>query len=382
MILDITKIRTDGGTQVRAVIDQDVVQTYADAMREHAKFPHITVFHDGAEYWLADGFHRLEALKLLGKDIAVVDAIQGSLREAILFSVGANAKHGLRRTNDDKRRAIETLLRDEEWRTWNDERVAERCGVGRVTVNRVRSEMYPKKTVASAPVLRHTRNGKVMDVSNIGKTQPKLRPLTAEEKQLLESVQNPSLYVVEYRDRVKVGWSAYPVYAVQKLLAEIPDGRLVILAHAPRMADKRKVNALLECDQEPGGWYISSQKDVAEAIASSGMTPVRVEPTCINYTSCPPVGEARPAGPQRRPSPRTTADEAPNAASEKRSQPSANASKAENQSGIDDGSSEVAWIEELIERLLNERLGVLVSLRERLVHVYEERGLSFETGGR
>lgn len=39
-------------------------------------------------------------------------------REAILFIVGANASHGLRRTNADKRRTVERLLADEEWRGW------------------------------------------------------------------------------------------------------------------------------------------------------------------------------------------------------------------------------------------------------------------------
>ena len=37
----------------------------------------------------------------------------GGLRDAILFSVGANAAHGLRRTNADKRRTVLLLWEDE-----------------------------------------------------------------------------------------------------------------------------------------------------------------------------------------------------------------------------------------------------------------------------
>jgi hypothetical protein len=53
----------------------------------------------------------------------------GSRRAAMLFSVGANAAHGMRRTNADKRRAVETLLADAEWAAWSDNQIAKACGV-------------------------------------------------------------------------------------------------------------------------------------------------------------------------------------------------------------------------------------------------------------
>jgi hypothetical protein len=54
---------------------------------------------------------------------------QFNRRDALLFSVGANAIHGHRRTNEDKRRAVDVLLNDPEWRVWNDSEIARRCGV-------------------------------------------------------------------------------------------------------------------------------------------------------------------------------------------------------------------------------------------------------------
>ncbi|MEX2673389.1 MAG: hypothetical protein WD294_14915 [Phycisphaeraceae bacterium] len=60
--------------------------------------------------------------------------------DAILYSVGANADHGLRRTNADKRASVETLLADDEWAKWSDREIAKRCAVHHDTVNRLRKE--------------------------------------------------------------------------------------------------------------------------------------------------------------------------------------------------------------------------------------------------
>jgi len=66
---------------------------------------------------------------------------QGTERDAILYSVGANATHGMRRTNADKRRAVMRLLEDEEWGKWSDGEIARRCGVTRQTVTNHRASL-------------------------------------------------------------------------------------------------------------------------------------------------------------------------------------------------------------------------------------------------
>ena len=115
MTLAITDLRLDGGTQSRAAIDDKVVQDYADAVTAGAELPPVVAFHDGNAYWLADGFHRARAYLKAGRSPIPVDVRQGSQRDAFLFSVGANADHGLRRTNKDKAKAVRTLLNDAEW---------------------------------------------------------------------------------------------------------------------------------------------------------------------------------------------------------------------------------------------------------------------------
>ena len=58
-----------------------------------------------------------------------------------LYAVGANASHGLRRTNTDKRRAVVRLLRDYEWSKWSDREIARRCGVANSFVGNVRRQI-------------------------------------------------------------------------------------------------------------------------------------------------------------------------------------------------------------------------------------------------
>jgi hypothetical protein len=155
-MISIDLIRLDGGTQPRAALSDPLAEEYAEAMRGGAELPPVTVFHDGADHWLADGFHRRRAAELLGLAEIAADVRQGTRRDAILHSVGANAAHGMRRTNDDKRRAVLTLLDDPEWSAWSDREIARQCGVSDRFVNGLRprpasangSQMAGKRTVS------------------------------------------------------------------------------------------------------------------------------------------------------------------------------------------------------------------------------------------
>jgi hypothetical protein len=93
----IALIRRDGGTQPRAILDRPTISEYAFELRAGAQFPPVVVFHDGTDYWLADGFHRVEAAESIKMTQIAAIVRQGTIREAVLYSVGANATHGLRR---------------------------------------------------------------------------------------------------------------------------------------------------------------------------------------------------------------------------------------------------------------------------------------------
>jgi hypothetical protein len=178
------KLRMDGGTQPREKIDDAVVKEYAEVWTSGGIFPPPDVFYDGSEYWLADGFHRVIAAIRAGIKRIDVEVHQGECRDAVLFSVGVNATHGVRRTNEDKRRAVMTLLNDEEWSHWSDVKIAARCGVTDKTVARYRPESIlgnseDRKTRTAE------RDGKQYPIKTPGlgrktKTQPESNPEVTE----------------------------------------------------------------------------------------------------------------------------------------------------------------------------------------------------------
>lgn len=153
------QIRIDGGTQARCEIDYDVVDDYAEQIENDADFPPVVVFFDGASYWLADGFHRFLARRKLDHEHIECDVRKGGVRDAKLFAVGANTAHGLKRTNADKRRAVEMLLEDSEWVKKSDRWIAEQCGVSNNFVGDVRRQLSSDDSST-----REGRDGKLREL--------------------------------------------------------------------------------------------------------------------------------------------------------------------------------------------------------------------------
>ncbi len=163
--INIRVIRIDAGTQSREKLDQSVVEDYAEQMREGEEFPPISVVHDGSEYFLSDGFHRLLAAQKAGKASINCDVITGTLRDAILYSLSANHRHGLRRTVEDRRKAVMTMLEDFEWSERHDREIARQCNVSHPLVAKLRAALKaPQKPLAG----------------NITTSKPKLEPKVEE----------------------------------------------------------------------------------------------------------------------------------------------------------------------------------------------------------
>lgn len=161
-------LRLDGGTQSRDGLDEATIKEYAETMKENGTFewPAIKVVFDGTNYWLVDGFHRAEAARRASHRYFKAEIVQGTQRDAVLMSTGVNADHGLRRTNADKRRAVETLLRDPEWKQWADREIARRTGTSNRFVGNVRSELA---AAAPTPVNESQTGGETRTVQRGGK---------------------------------------------------------------------------------------------------------------------------------------------------------------------------------------------------------------------
>lgn len=184
-------LTTDGGTQPRADLDPDVIEEYANSIKTARKegiaagqteeewenpFDKLRdedlpqVFEDEyGELILASGFTRFAAHKKAGVKDIYCAIRSGTLRDAILYSVGTNVSHGQRRTNKDIKRAVQMLTNDDKWSQWSDAEIARRCHVSPPTVKSYRP-------AAKTPVTKKiTRKGKetTMDTAAIGKGKGK-----------------------------------------------------------------------------------------------------------------------------------------------------------------------------------------------------------------
>lgn len=168
--LPITKIVTDEVIQARTGINLSAVADYAEAMAQGDAFPPLVVFQHKSTYWLADGFHRLKASQEAGLEKVVVTVHRGTRRDALLYAIGANAHHGLRRTNADKRKAVRMLLSDKQWSKWSDRTIAKKANVSNRFVSTIRGELTVN--VHSESDKRHyvTKHGTVtqMETAKIG----------------------------------------------------------------------------------------------------------------------------------------------------------------------------------------------------------------------
>ena len=195
-------IQTDG-TQSRAAMSQETIDEYAEQIGKDVKFPPLVVFFDGERFWLGDGFHRLEAAKKAGCNHRWCEVHEGTQRDALQYSLQANITHGLRRTNADKRHAVELVLADDEWHEYSNHIIAEMCGVSHPFVATVRDELGGSElvTVTSShtetdsatanrfqlkPTKRLGRDGKMRPATN-----PKPQPSPDEDDPAADISFNP-----------------------------------------------------------------------------------------------------------------------------------------------------------------------------------------------
>jgi uncharacterized ParB-like nuclease family protein len=138
-------------------LDAATIEEYVAAIQAGNSLPPISVVFENVPgrdmtIWVYDGFHRLEAAKRCGDETIQAIGTPGGHRTAMLLAAGANHEHGLKRTNSDKRRAVERLLDDTEWSKWSDREIARRCGVSDRFVNGIRAERASANTRRCAEI--------------------------------------------------------------------------------------------------------------------------------------------------------------------------------------------------------------------------------------
>jgi ParB-like nuclease domain len=149
-------IEASAATQIRVRLDQDKIEEYAQAIRDGAAFPAITVFAEqGSErFILADGFHRLAAAKKAEREEIGAEVKLGGLHEALHYALGCNAEHGLPRNSSDKRHAVLMALKDPHYEQYSLRDIGELCRVSHSLVQSIKAEQNEtERPVAGEPAV-------------------------------------------------------------------------------------------------------------------------------------------------------------------------------------------------------------------------------------
>jgi hypothetical protein len=168
MNIAIAKIRTDPLVQPRAHLNPGVIAEYCEAMLDGAEFPPVEVILTDGQYLLVEGYLRFEAAKLANRKTLRCEVRQGDLRMALLRSAVANAQHGLRRTWEDKRRAVGKLLADREWSKWSDREIARQCSVSHGFVSQVRAQALTGNVTSERKFVSKHGTVALMNITPIG----------------------------------------------------------------------------------------------------------------------------------------------------------------------------------------------------------------------
>jgi hypothetical protein len=231
--IKITAIRIDGGTQARLKLNQDVVKEYSEHMKDGDKFPPIMVFHDGSEYWLADGFHRYFASKSNSALEIECDVRDGTLDDAILYAFSANGRRGLSMSAEDNRNIIIRMLQHPVWSKWSNAEIAKHVGVSKMTVGRVKTSLEKDKPAPTKKIYKDKHgNESTIETKNIGKTKEKkvTKEETATEsddhivRELTDALTAVSQENTLLKDKIAIGqWDASEIEKIdaEELIAEL-----------------------------------------------------------------------------------------------------------------------------------------------------------------
>lgn len=197
--IPLAELQMNGETQTRTGTDPAVVAEYAEAYRDGKKLPPIVVFEDTQLeiLWPADGYHRIEARADAGFDTINAVVIQGDRMAAILYAVGANADHGLRRSDADRRRAVEMFAREFPEQAKSVNHVARACRVswdfadkilnpadrhadGRTKINKANRSPAREPTAAPGPAPEPKASRAGSKSAKAGKGKPAAEPEPAD----------------------------------------------------------------------------------------------------------------------------------------------------------------------------------------------------------
>jgi len=181
-MVKLADIRIDGGSQQRP-LSQEALESYEERRLGGEEFPPVQTVFDGLHHWLWDGFHRVHVARKVGDKMIMVEITEGTQRDAVWLSFGANKSHGVPRVKGCTAEIIKKIFADPEWAKVPQTKIAQHVGVSpefiskvRASINRLidaQSEKADADDFPDAPIKTVTRKGKTyqMKVGQIGKAK-------------------------------------------------------------------------------------------------------------------------------------------------------------------------------------------------------------------
>lgn len=205
----LTQVIADKRYQPRVEMDNSIIAEYAEQMAAGDVFPPIRVIRmasDGKLY-IADGFHRYYAAKKLRRQTIAVEIVKdnGTHTDILLECVKANNTHGLRRTNEDKHRAIEMILSEPAFAKLGNKKISVLALVSKSMVIDFKRRMAGELT-------RYEKEGKQAK-KGVGTTQGK-QPKAGDTKGLTKAQKAVMAHMVaagtpvNYIDETMARWAA------------------------------------------------------------------------------------------------------------------------------------------------------------------------------
>lgn len=150
-MIPLEKILDDHSLQIRVENDTDQIDNLVEAMEQGADIPPIDLYAKDEfadpSYLIGDGWHRYYAAKASKRKEILAIIHPGGRPAALKHALGANASHGLRRSNKDKRHAVEVALA--EFPKLSNRAIADICKISHQLVNKLRSQVA---TVATSRI--------------------------------------------------------------------------------------------------------------------------------------------------------------------------------------------------------------------------------------
>ena len=170
------------------------ISEYAKKMKQKYPIDPIDVVYEQETdtYWVWDGSHRVaaalkvaEALKTEA-GIITANVRVGVRQDAEWLACSANSKHGIQRTNADKRQAVSAALAHPNAKGKSSRVIAEHCGVTHTFVNLMKRKQTPSISAQPETVSAQRKQTPSISASETeprnGKAEAKPTPLVVKDR--------------------------------------------------------------------------------------------------------------------------------------------------------------------------------------------------------